>query len=92
MLYKFASNPDVEGENILVFFGDNAHGGWKNGVLQLQDEQKLYTYKNGEWFIETEFTDEPLPCGTGAVPTLNVENLKKVAQSYFEDILYVETA
>ena len=89
MLYKFASNPFVVWENKVVFVGDNAQGVWENGVLTVHNAETKYIYENGEWFIETEFTEEPLPCGLGAVPTLNIENLQIVAQSYFENILYV---
>lgn len=90
MIYKFASNPFVVWENKVVFVGDNAQGVWENGVLTVHNAETKYIYENGEWFIETEFTEEPLPCGIGAVPTLNIENLQIVAQSYFENILYVE--
>ena len=89
MVYKFASNPVVVWENKVVFVGDNAQGVWENGVLTVHNAETKYIYENGEWFIETEFTEEPLPCGLGAVPTLNIENLQIVAQSYFENILYV---
>ena len=89
MVYKFASNPVVVWENKVVFVGDNAQGVWENGVLTVHNAETKYIYENGEWFIETEFTEEPLPCGLGAVPTLNIENLQIVSQSYFENILYV---
>ena len=90
MVYKFASNPFVVGENKVVFVGDNAQGVWENGVLAVHNAETKYIYENGEWFIETEFTEEPLPCGLGAVPTLNIDNLQKVDEQLFENIQYIE--
>ena len=90
MLYKFASNPFVVWENKVVFVGDNAQGVWENGVLTVHNAETKYIYENGEWFIETEFTEEPLPCGLGAVPTLNIDNLHKVDEQLFESIQYIE--
>lgn len=90
MIYKFASNPFVVWENKVVFVGDNAQGVWENGVLTVHNAETKYTYQNGEWFIETEFTEEPLHCGTGAVPTLNIDNLQKVDEQLFENIQYIE--
>lgn len=88
MIYKFASNPVVIEENRTLFVGDNAQGVWENGVLTVHNAETKYIYNDGEWFIETEFTEEPLPCGMGAVPTLQIENLQIYDEEAFRNISY----
>lgn len=89
MEYSFDSNPKVVYTNTTIFKGDNALGKWENGVLIIYDSKVKYYFKNGDWYIETEMTEEPMFCGKGAVPVLQIENLQIIDEQLFGSILYI---
>jgi hypothetical protein len=88
MIYKFAKNPQVVQNDVTIFVGDNAQGYWQEGILTIQSGDVKYYYKD-QWYIETALIEEPQPCGDGAVPTLEINNLKIINSHYFPDIQYI---
>ena len=82
MVYRFSESIDEVLEDGIVFTADNGVGEVKNGILCISNDKNVYTYENDQWHLND------FPCGTGAVPVLELLNLQIVNENIFSIIIY----
>ena len=82
MNYLFAENIEESFQDGIVFTADNGYGEVKNNILSISDSKKTYVYKNNQWYLNK------FPCGNGAVPVLDLNNIIIKNNAVFSKITY----
>jgi hypothetical protein len=91
MTYHIIQNPS-ESEDKKIFTADNSNGYIKNGELHLVTPIIYYLYKfaNNRWYIRNDIAGTDHYLGTGASPTITVNNLTIIDKDYWDKINIVE--
>lgn len=91
MIFKFNDTIDIK--NIvakeIIFEGDNGIGFVEDNIVTIADSKHIYEYRKNVWFIGNIETLIMYPCGVGAVPILDIENLVIKNVDLFNSIIYV---
>lgn len=82
MVYRFSETINEVLQDGIIFTANNGIGEVKNNILSISDSKRTYFYKNKQWYLNN------FPCGKGAVPVLELENLNKIKESIYDTILY----
>lgn len=91
MEYQFNDVLNIKGfvEKAIIFIGTDAIGYIENNEITLQNKDYLYEYRKGGWNIARIENMIMYPCGVGAVPTLDIDNLNIINSSLWDLIKYI---
>jgi len=91
MLYQFNYILNISGyiEKTIIFNGSNAVGYVENNEVVIKNNEYIYEYRKGGWNIGRVENMIMYPCGVGAVPTLDINNLVISNASLWEAIKYI---
>lgn len=92
MVYQFNDILNISGytNKTIIFTGtNNAIGYVENNEITIQNNEYLYEYRKGAWNIGKIENMIMYPCGVGAIPTLNIENINILNYDLYNKILYI---
>ena len=92
MIYKFNDIININNyiDKTIIFEGDNNTLGFvENNEVIIQNDEYIYEYRKGAWSIGNITNKIMFPCGIGAVPSLNITNIKIINITLWELIKYI---
>lgn len=92
MIYQFKSELYISDyiNKIIIFNGsNNAIGFVENNEITIQNDEYIYEYRKGAWSIGKIENMIMYPCGAGAVPALNIDNLVIFNNELWDKIKYI---
>lgn len=92
MIYQFKSElyiSDYINKTIIFNGSNNAIGFVENNEITIQNNEYIYEYRKGAWSIGRIENMIMYPCGVGAVPTLNIDNLVILNRYLWDLIKYI---
>ena len=92
MIYEFNDIINISNyiTKTIIFTGSNNTIGYvENNEITIQNEEYIYEYRKGSWNIGKVENMIMFPCGTGAVPTLDINNINIINYELWEKIKYI---
>ena len=92
MIYEFNDIINISNyitKNIIFTGSNNAIGYVENNEITIQNEEYIYEYRKGSWNIGRVENMIMFPCGTGAIPTLDIDNINIIDYELWDLIKYI---
>lgn len=92
MIYEFNDTINISNyiTKTIIFTGsNNAVGYVENNEITIQNDEYIYEYRKGSWNIGKVENMIMFPCGIGAVPTLDINNINIINYELWELIKYI---
>ena len=92
MIYEFNDIINISNyitKNIIFTGSNNAIGYVENNEITIQNEEYIYEYRKGSWNIGRVENMIMFPCGTGAIPTLDIDNINIINYELWDLIKYI---
>lgn len=92
MIYEFNDIINISNyiTKTIIFTGsNNAIGYVENNEITIQNEEYIYEYRKGSWNIGKVENMIMFPCGIGAVPTLDIDNINIINYELWDLIKYI---
>lgn len=92
MIYEFNDIINISDyiTKTIIFTGSNNTIGYvENNEITIQNEEYIYEYRKGSWSIGKIENMIMFPCGVGAVPTLDIDNINIINYKLWDLIKYI---
>ena len=92
MIYEFNDIINISNyiTKYIIFTGSNhAIGYVENNEITIQNEEYIYEYRKDSWNIGKIENMIMFPCGIGAVPTLDINNINIINYELWDLIKYI---